>query len=371
MTTYYLALITMGPRTLPHADESDMVEDANMGQFDLVRETEKLGIARAGNGNDGELSEEQLDLIKELYNRVVPRYSSGLSPHDRDFCDHETCRRYLVARSWSLTKAEEQLVSTLKWRASANPAGKEFWQSSKCLQNPLALCMRVVGWDLQGRPIGYTCFREAHDRFDPDANMEHIELILEATAHVISARRKLGHNKTADSRQAVWIVDFSGFALRDQNPRTALMTAKLLQHHPEMLSMIVLIDPPTIFNALWRMVAPLLDARVRNKIMFVKVKDSADLLKERLGLEAAQWVAMETKDNHDKFAEVKKGKPPKRYWIPPPEKWQHDARGMASYVQSDLYIKTPGDAYEERKANIEHHIAIKPCAAQSLYSGSF
>ena len=262
------------------------------------------------------------------------------------------------------------MVSTLKWRANEDPAGRELWQATKCLKDSLALSMRIVGWDSHGRPIGYTCFREAHDRFDADDNLEHLELIMEATSKLLLARRKRGYNKTAESRQCVWVVDFDGFGLRDQNPRTALLTAKLLQHHPEMLCMIVLIDPPFIFNAIWPLVAPLLDARVRNKIMFVKGKDAAELLQTRLGSEAATWIAMETKDNRDKIADANQGNP-KRYWIPPTEKGQHDARGLASYVQSDLYIKTPGDAYEERKANVERHVAVKPCAAQSLYSGSF
>jgi len=329
----------------------------------------RLDIARAGNGNNEELSLDQLEMIQELYDRMS-LLRKGLHPHDRDFLDHETCRRYLVARSWSLKKAEEQLASTLHWRVHEDPAGKEFWQSSKSLKDPLALSMRIVGLDKGGRPIGYTCFREAHDRFDADDNLEHTQLIMEAFSKVIRMRRHKGYNQRADSRQCVWVVDFDGFSFRDQNPKTAVVTARLLQHHPEMLYTIILLNPPFIFNALWQFISPYLDARVRNKIMFVKGIDAAELLRERLGQEAAEWIAMETKDNKEKQADAKRGNP-KRYWIPPTEKGQHDARGMATYVHSDLYIKTPGDAYEERKANIEHHVAVTPRVVRTLYKGRF
>jgi len=305
-------------------------------------------IALHGNGNDQDLSEDQLELIRQLYDNVEPLRKALHHPHDAEFCDYETCRRYLVARQWSLQRAQDQLTSTLEWRIQENPGEKEFWQSSKSLKNPLALNMRCVGWTSDGRPILYTCFREAHDRWDVDANMEQVLLLLEATAKLLQRRRKRGWNQTAFTRQSVWVIDFDGFNSRDCNPRSAVATANLLQHYPEMLNMVVLLDAPLIFNGLWKLLTPLLDERVRSKVMFVKGKDAANLLQERLGHEAAKWIADETTDNREKMQEAKKGNP-KRYWIPPTDPSRHDARGMSSYIHSPLYIKTPGDAHEERR----------------------
>ena len=155
----------------------------------------------------------------------------------------------------------------------------------------------------------------------------------------------------------------------------------MLQHYPEMLNLVVLVDAPMLFNGLWKLAAPLLDDRVRRKIMFVKGKQADVLLRERLGQEAAEWIARETKDSNDQ--KKQKGNL-KRYWIAPKHPGQHDARGVASYVNSEYYIKTPGDAFEEARrppSKTREQRAFKPKEAEarvvrptrtkSLYAGTF
>lgn len=375
----------MDQKTPPRKDSSGAETEAETvasGSEDLVDILVKNGISLKGNGQDQELSRSELGLINELYDRVAP-YREALPEYDHDWCDKECVRRYLVARSWSLEKAEAQLVDTLQWRAKEQPAAKEFWQVTKASANPWALAMRIVGWDLGGRPVGYSRFSESNDRWDSELSLEHIMLLMEASGQLIRRRQQRGLNQTADTRQITWVIDFDGFGFRDQNPRTALMTAALLQHYPEMLHMVVLVDAPMVFNALWRLVAPLLDDRVRSKILFVKGKQADSLLRERLGAEAAQWVANETKDS----AEQKrvKGIHQKKYWIPPKKEGQHDSRGFPSYLKSDLYIKTPGDGYEEARQgkaspkplvkpqDIEEETLpiTKPCFTKTIYSGTF
>lgn len=310
-------------------------------------------VAQKGNGRNGDLSRDQWDLLHQLHDRVAP-YRDDLPEEDKDFCDLETCRRYLVARQWNLKKAEAQLISTLKWRKKENPSAKHFWQSPKALENPLAFNMRIVGWDKLGRPINYTCFAEAHDRWDSEAVGIHVQLVLEACQNLIRQRRQRGLNPTAVSRQAVWVVDFDGFGLRDQDPRAAVITAHLLQHYPEMMSLVVLIDAPVLFNGVFRLMSPLLDERIKSKIMFVKGKEAGHILQERLGMEAAQWIEQETMDNKEKRVGAKNQKGGfKKYWIAPRNRHEHNPRGIDSYIQSDLYVKTPGDAFEERKQKQE------------------
>lgn len=367
--------------------ETDLETELS-GSEELVDILLKQGIAREGNGEDQELSKMQLNLVFELYERVSG-LRGALPPEETGtggWCDYETCRRYIVARSWNIDKAEEQLKNTLMWRAKNKPGSKEFWQASKCFENPLALSMRIVGWTPDGRPIGYTRFSEAHDRWDVPGNMEHIMLLLEAASKLIRERREKELNETAASRQCVWVVDFDGFAFRDQNPKTAILTAALLEHYPEMLNLIVLLDAPLIFNGLWTLVAPLLDDRVRRKIMFVKGKQADTVLRERLGSEAALWIAEETKDSAEK--KNRKGEW-KKYWIPPTQEGDHDARGFPSYVDSDLYIKTSGDAFEEirqgklkqnekqkakvneARQQIQSTIPVQPSFTKLIYSGTF
>jgi hypothetical protein len=312
----------------------------------------KHDIAALGNGHNEELSEEELSKIHELFDRVAPRRDELVSIHPTEAAvwDRDACRRYLVAREWKIDKAEDQLVSTLEWRKTEDHPSLEFWQSAKALADPHSLNMRVCGFDKDGRPTVYTCFAEARDRWDNEANLNHLTLLMDACDGSIRKRRQRGFNKSASSRQTVYVVDFDGFGIRDQDPRLAVQTTKLLQYYPETMGLAVFIDAPTVFYAIYRLVKPLLDAHVQSKIIFVNTKDCKETLEEHLGDEAADWIVSEMADNKYKRPGAKKGKP-KKYWISSPEEGQHNPRGMSSYLESDFYVKTPGDAHEELKVD--------------------
>lgn len=184
----------------------------------------------------------------------------------------------------------------------------EFWQCPKPLENPHALSMRVVECDKQGRPIYYTAFAEAMDRWDVDKNALHLTLLMEASLKLLRQRRARGLNRTAVSRQWVWCIDFDGFsAIQDQNPKSTIVCSRLMQHYPEMLHLAVLVDAPVLFGGAYRLISPILDDRVKSKIMFVKGhKNAQEILQTRLGTEASAWISNETKDNKEKRPGQKK-----------------------------------------------------------------
>lgn len=325
------------------------LEDGGSPRVQLASCMMEHDIASLGNGHNEELSEEELKKILELYDRVAPMREELIAAHpsERAVWDHEACRRYLVAREWNLDKAEDQLVSTLEWRKTEDHPSNEFWQSPKALADPHSLNMRVVGYDREGRPIVYTCFAEARNRWDNEANINHLTLLMDACDGFIRQRRAKGFNRTASSRQTVYVVDFDGFGIRDQDPRLSVQTAKLLQYYPETMGLAVFIDAPTVFSALYRVVKPLLDARVKSKIVFVSKKEGEKTLTDCLGEEASYWIVQEMQDNKAKRPDAKNGNP-KKYWIAC-EEGEHNPRGMTSYLESEFYVKTPGDAHEELK----------------------
>lgn len=322
----------------------------------------KDDIAKLGNGHNEDISKGQYEMIEQLYDNTKPlqeeliqKIATTLGSVGNDtFCDYETCRRFLVARQWNLYAAEKQLISTLKWRIehthSEGIMAMEFWQSPKPLQNPHALNMRCIGLDRQGRPVTYTCFAEAHDRFDSEAVKIHVALLLESLMKMIKKRRAKGLNETAASRQWVWLVDFDGFALRDNNPKMGLKIIKLaMDHYPEMMHSIVLINAPILFSSTWKIAQPLLDDKVRSKVLFVKGEANIkEKLGPRLGDDITNWIFNELKDNQSKRINEKKNGY-KKYWISPKSKDDHDPRGIRSYVNSMYYIKTPGDTFEEKQ----------------------
>jgi len=327
---------------------------------------QKKDLALFGDGNGNHLSNEQLLMIDTLYENVSSLRNDLVDtvPEDADFCDHETCRRYLVARSWDIDAAQKQLESTLTWRKEElyPLQKKEFHESPKTLNNPLALSLRTIGCDKDGRPIMYTCFAEAHDRWDVEGNMTHQTLCMEACCKLLRKRRSEGLNQTAASRQWILAIDFDGFGWRDQNPNVAVLTIKLLQHYPEMLHNFLLVNSPYLFLGLYKVITPLLDERVKAKVQFLKFtsktkgkKNNAfDQLENRLGSEFVKWIYNEIEDNRFK----RKSKEPKKYWenvvvlsddeseLPESNEQKHDSRGLESYVGTNMYIKTPGDAYK-------------------------
>jgi hypothetical protein len=314
----------------------------------------RAGLAESGDGEGGPLSQSQLVMIDELFAKLQPERAAleAALPHEQGWCDLETCRRYLVARQWKPAKAEAQLRSTLEWRLAENPAKLDFWQSPRALKNPHALSMRCVGFDSRlSRPVVYTSFAEANDRFDVADNMAHLTALLEACAKTLRLRRAAGLGTTAQQRQWVWVISFDGFGMRDQSPRSAMVTASLMQHYPEMLSQCVLLDAPWLFSATWNLLSKVLDDRVREKVLFVKGDEVAGRLAESLGAETAAWFFAEAADSKAKRAV--KGAPLRKYWLAPSSAAEHDPRGMATYTSSVWYIKTPGDAYVDQQQAVK------------------
>ena len=108
-------------------------------------------IATLANGKDEDVSEEQIGKIEDLYKRIQGLIEGH--PRVLDWADYETCRRYLVARQWKVDKAYKQIKETIEWRIKEKPELQKFEESPKCLKNPCALSMRLVGFDQANRPV--------------------------------------------------------------------------------------------------------------------------------------------------------------------------------------------------------------------------
>ena len=223
-----------------------------------------------------------------------------------------------------MARAASMLENTLLWRQECRP-----WEKpcALCLENPLALNMRLVGFDASGRAVIYTCFGQAHDRFKSTEAADHLTHCLEQTALMMEARASfLPDEETAE--QWVWVIDFYGFALRDNHPQTGLLTAALLNHYPERMGCCVLYGAPGLFSGLWAVVKPLLDPVTTQKIRFAESFEGFGL-----GDEMTEWLQKEA-------AVVRRDRPARgtgcpargspddiearRYWKPTPPTPRHN-----------------------------------------------
>ena len=165
-------------------------------------------------------------------------YDNGAA--DRPFVTDACVRRYLRARSGNVAKASAMLRKTLLWRAKTRPQDA---RCAVCARNPHGHNMRVVGEDPDGRPVVYTCFAQANERWTTEANIDHLTRNLESTIAAMDAARGV--------EKLLWVVDFHGFSMRDAfQPATTLQTARLLDHYPERLHRCVMVDAPRLFDGL-------------------------------------------------------------------------------------------------------------------------
>jgi hypothetical protein len=251
----------------------------------------------------------------------------------RAFCTDGTLLRYLRARNWKIKDAKKMLDASLAWRDEMNP---EQVRCPKCAKDPMAHNMRCVGLDSLGRPVIYTCFRQAHDRWNAEANMMHMIQTLEGASVLMEAEGI----QVNPSGKWVWVIDFEGYSLSDNNPKTTMLAARLLDQYPERLGLCVLFGAPWLFSAVWKVVRPILNEVTANKVVFLegglaKQEKWRPVLASHFDEELLAWMLQEFEENRQAANDKK------AYW-----EWcnsdgshkPHDARGTASYVGSASYV---------------------------------
>ena len=288
--------------------------------------------------------------VEQVRAAVAPLLASG-NDALRAWCDDACVRRYLRARDGSVPKASAMLRATIAWRQGPAQPGRAV--CAKCAASPHAHNLRLVGFDEPGgRPVLYTDFGNAHDRFEPRPNTAHMIAMLENTAAVM-ARRGASGVRTAETW--VWFVDFNGYALRDNSPTTMVLTAQLLAHYPERLGLVVMHGAPWLFGASWAVVRKLLNEVTASKIEFIKAGDGAALRGLSLGREITEWLQAECAENSAGANASGSGAAPpadaKCYWegcdcdgVPK----AHDSRGAATHVGSEFFTPLVASTRGER-----------------------
>eukprot|EP00927_Polykrikos_kofoidii_P038772 TRINITY_DN3318_c0_g1_i1.p1 TRINITY_DN3318_c0_g1~~TRINITY_DN3318_c0_g1_i1.p1 ORF type:complete len:476 (-),score=46.42 TRINITY_DN3318_c0_g1_i1:287-1564(-) len=249
---------------------------------------------------------------------------------DVAFADEACAGRYLRAKSGNVDLAAAALASTIRWRAATKPASHE---CSDCQKNPHSHNMRIVGLDLLGRPVIYSCFSQSQHRFDPETNMEHFTRVMEDACSMLDRR-----SSSLLSEQVVWIADFHGYSmLKDSSPRTGVLTARLLAHYPERLGRGVILDAPPFFERTWTVLKRMLNEVTVSKVCFARRNNGT--LEEELGRWAGNplrtWLLAEIDDN--RLPVCQNGR--KEYWVKP-RSGGHDARGAPDFVCSAEFALT-------------------------------
>lgn len=254
------------------------------------------------------------DVLSSVRARVVALAADpGGGAAVRAFLTDDTVRRYLVANDGGVEAASRQLLGSWEWQQRVRP---HELLCPACCRNPSAHSLRPVGFDAQHRLVLYTCFDTARDRFDPAEAIAHLTRLLSDAQRLLDSDARL-------APKWVLFIDFYGYSLRDNDPRTATHAVWLLSHFPERLGLAVLYDAGRLFDLLWRAIRRLLKPATASKVSFVGSMQTADPNVLALGEKMVSWLAAEAAENRTAAGRAK------RHWeARAPGDGRHDPRGL-------------------------------------------
>ncbi|KAH7622118.1 putative CRAL-TRIO domain-containing protein C23B6.04c [Nannochloris sp. 'desiccata'] len=221
---------------------------------------------------------------------AISTVRTHLSVEQNERCPEDMVLRYLRATGNDTRHTIKRIQDTLAWWAIEDPTRM---YCSACRDKcPHSHYMQVVGRDLIGRPLIYSCMELATNK-DIEDNRRHMINIFESAISLM----KPGSNVESWG----WILDFHGFSIRDCDPRLARVFLHLAAtHYPERLGYFYIIDAPLIFSSLWNAIKSFIDPKTRNKITFLSLQKKVkvqEAFKENFDEETMQWLLNEMEEN--------------------------------------------------------------------------
>lgn len=199
-----------------------------------------------------------------------------LSGRSLQYCNDACLKRYLEARNWNVDKSKKMLEETLTWRSTYKP--EEIRWSDVATEGETGKVFRANFHDRHGRTV--LILRPGKQNTTAlDNQVRHLVYLLENAIL----------NLPEGQEQMVWLIDFTGMTFSNSVPiKSARDTINILQnHYPERLFLAFLYSPPRIFEAFWKAVKYLLDAKTFQKVKFVypKDKNSVELMSSYFDVE--------------------------------------------------------------------------------------
>ncbi|GAA5996730.1 CRAL-TRIO domain-containing protein [Rhodotorula paludigena] len=202
--------------------------------------------------------------------------------------------RFLRARKWSPSAGVAMLAACIKWRMGSD-VEKIFEKGEEGMQNADGFIRQMEigktytqGTDYYGRPVTYIHVAK-HRTYDQSAKaLEDFVLFQMESIRCLFA---------PPVDKVVIVFDMTGFGIRNVHWRCILFIVKCLEsYYPESLHCMLVHNAPWVFQGIWKVLAPMLDPVVRNKIQMTKSTEDlcqhipkAHLVKELGGSSEWRW----------------------------------------------------------------------------------
>ena len=171
--------------------------------------------------------------------------------------------RWLRARKWDITSANQLMIDTLQWRHQ--------WGLRKLLKNGendlnqdecLSCKTYHLGKDKQGRPVTYVHASEhIRGQFPLQDTEKFLVLIMETGKYLA----------TNGIEQGTVVLDMGNVTLKNLDyQHIKFMINTMQNYYPECLANALIVNAPWTFNTVWAIIKPWLDPVVESKIRFIK-----------------------------------------------------------------------------------------------------
>ncbi|XAR73869.1 hypothetical protein NMG60_11007987 [Bertholletia excelsa] len=224
-----------------------------------------VSIFRRRHSQDEENDSSRDGKVRELRTAIGP-----LSGRSLKYCNDACLRRYLEARNWNVDKAKKMLEETLQWRSTFKP--EEIRWHEVAHVGEYGLVSRADFRDRFGRSV--LIMRPGMQKTAAgEGNLPHLVCLVENAIL----------NLPEGQEQMTWLIDFTGYTMSKNVPiKVAREIIYVLQnHYPERLALVVLYNPPRIYEAFWKIVKYFVDSKTFHKVQFVypNKKESEELMK--------------------------------------------------------------------------------------------
>ncbi|KEP64872.1 UNVERIFIED_CONTAM: CRAL/TRIO domain-containing protein [Hammondia hammondi] len=171
--------------------------------------------------------------------------------------------RYLRSYGWDVAEAHRQLMRTLAWRRERKP-------QSICPADVIDVAQKGSiyrrGFDSAGRAMVY--FKPGRDPGTSSASsQQHILYTVER------AMQSLDRLQGRD--QLVFLIDFNGWGI-SQIPNTEVsmeIVSILNDHYTDVLAEAYIVDAPSYFDAVWRLVSLMVHPETAKKVLFLSSRN--------------------------------------------------------------------------------------------------
>ena len=205
-----------------------------------------------------------------------------------EFCTPPTLRRYATARHGDLDATKRNLLSTMAWRRTYLPPKLG---CPNCDADPLSHCFFTLGIDPSRRVVVYANAAKASGQNEKHSSAQHMIHTLE---HAWRNTDELELHP-----QWVWLVDFKGFRMWDalQGSTSNNVLGLFSEHMPERMGVVLLVNPPSVFDLLLAAIKPFMDARTLGKVHIVHcTRDNIGAKLEPFGIPPSHGISLWMKE---------------------------------------------------------------------------